>query len=612
MRMAVQSVIYEVDMTTNPLVELLASYGPHPNANNLFDEFVSETADALGCKPLHIEQPIIQELEKNFASSAPLSVILSGTAGDGKTYIARNLAQKVSGESMVWDHTAQVASIQQNGREIKFIKDLSQLGTSELESFRKPIVDALLGNSDDLYVICVNDGFLLKFFRDDTNGGRELYDRLVEIIQSGEVATKYKGFMFHNLSVGSQLNVFDKILDAIVDHEDWSKCECCPRVIAKDSPCPIRCNLEILRSKDPNSMRARLKDLIQMSAADKNHLSIRHLILLIVNTLLGDSTSRQVLLNCETAKQCADSGDYQKTNPYANVFGENINDNNRKQYLVFDVLRKFGIGKETNNYFDNELLLEEKLFPNRDIYELEIFGSIRKDYLNNPQKYADAYNSAVVQQRRRVFFTSQPSSQPDHISNGSNPWSLSEFKYGVQYLNLVKSLSDDSKVNADSVKVRILTGLNRMMTGLMADSEERLWLIEPVGVFHGSETPMVIESTGPKSAHDTTTFLTFVLQDEESKLPLLSVFPNRREDCRVSLTLNPTLVECLLRVADGALPSSFSNECIQEIRRFQLRVVSKIRIAFDNRTLYKSEVKLDAGKLRKVEIEYLKSKSGGI
>ena len=76
-------------MTTNPLVEFFGSYGPQASSNNLYDEFVVAAAKKTRCAPLEIDQPLIGDLENLFRSETPVSVILTGTAGDGKTYAAR-------------------------------------------------------------------------------------------------------------------------------------------------------------------------------------------------------------------------------------------------------------------------------------------------------------------------------------------------------------------------------------------------------------------------------------------------------------------------------------------------------------------------------------------
>ena len=57
-----------------------------------------------------------------------------------------------------------------------------------------------------------------------------------------------------------------------------------------------------------------------------------------------------------TARNRASSKDYDLTNPYANVFGINLSMAQRSQYQVFNVLDTFGIGKETENDFDNLLV----------------------------------------------------------------------------------------------------------------------------------------------------------------------------------------------------------------------------------------------------------------
>ena len=78
-------------MTPNPLVEFLASYGPQASSNNLYDEFVVNAAQKTGCEPLEIEQPLIGQVIKWLQEPSPKSIILTGTAGDGKTYTARRV-----------------------------------------------------------------------------------------------------------------------------------------------------------------------------------------------------------------------------------------------------------------------------------------------------------------------------------------------------------------------------------------------------------------------------------------------------------------------------------------------------------------------------------------
>ena len=68
---------------------------------------------------------------------------------------------------------------------------------------------------------------------------------------------------------------------------------------------------------------------------------------------------------------------------------------------------------------------------------------------------------------------------------------------------------------------------------------------------------------------------------DNGRPPIIRVVTRGREERAVNLALRPTLVECLLRIADGALPASFSSECQREIERFQLQVATEVRQAFE-------------------------------
>lgn len=95
---------------------------------------------------------------------------------------------------------------------------------------------------------------------------------------------------------------------------------------------------------------------MKLARASRMHIPIRDLLLLGVNILLGDRQSGRILLTCRTAKNRADKEDYHLTNPYTNVFGMNLSGRQRQQYQVFNILEAFGIGRETNNKFDNLLI----------------------------------------------------------------------------------------------------------------------------------------------------------------------------------------------------------------------------------------------------------------
>ena len=69
-----------------------------------------------------------------------------------------------------------------------------------------------------------------------------------------------------------------------------------------------------------------------------------------------------------------------------------------------------------------------------------------------------------------------------------------------------------------------------------------------------------------------------VLQDPQKPgRPLRLEIHTRNQDEPLSyLDITPTLFEYLVRVAQGALPTSFTNQCYQDLRNFQIRSVGAI------------------------------------
>ena len=491
-------------MTTNPLVEFLGSYGPQPSSNNLYDEFVVVAAEKTGCAPLEIDQPLIGELEDRFRSERPVSVILTGTAGDGKTYAARKLVEALADRSAMWTNTQKIFDLPSSfdtGRRVRFIKDLSELNESDKDEIFPSVRSSLLGEGAELFVICVNDGHLLKFFRDREGDGEGLHHRISDMLRKDEEHDPGGNFRLINMSRQSHQHLVDKIIDEIVEHPGWSDCTGCPALASAENRCPIRCNLDILRQADSASMRARLKDMIRMAAADRQHLSIRQLLLLTVNILLGDRKPGRALLTCRRARSRASGDDYADTNPYANAFGANLGERERRQYGAFAVLSEFGVGFETNNYFDHSLLWGSDELPKCAFYGDRIFGLVRDRYRANPDAHVREFTRDIVDQRRRLFFSIDPDAAENLGTQRRDPWNLSVFKHGADYIRLATDVSSNRpKVPQQIRRIRraLILALNRMMTGEMTNTDDRIWITEPSGVYRGRKVPLLVQHAGSR------------------------------------------------------------------------------------------------------------------
>ena len=572
-------------MTTNPLVEYLASYGPHASANNLYDEFVAKESKRPKCKPIHIPQPTIDTVIKELSQKSSRSVILTGTAGDGKTYTARRVLEKISNGKKIWTTTEKVLKFNYKGKTITFVKDLSELNDCDKKDIFPKIRDSLIEEGEDIFVICVNDGHLLKFFREKRKlrHGKKLHDKIYEILKKGTANNSEKKFQLINMSRIDHGDCLDEIIDQIVGHESWKKCDGCSAFKNTKNPCPIRTNLKLLKDSGDPSIRARLHDMLSMASADGKHLPIRQIMLLIVNIILGDrkDSRRSNLLNCNTARRRANNSEYALTNPYANIFGDNLSRRKRLQYGAFSVLNEFGVGYETNNFFDQRLFRKSEDLPDHPIYGEKIFNTHRSSYRDNEDDSAKEFKGAIIDQRRRLFFSVKADYGETRSEPRSNPWNLTTFKYGAAHCCVSKSYESVSDpAHVDEISHKIILGLNRMMSGYLTHTDDSLWIIEPGGVYHGREIPLAFEKATLEQEEEIT--FCFKKPQEKGLAPNIVVYMDNKRTSE-KLPLRPSLTECLIRIADGTLLSTFSSEVRNEVERFQLRMTAHLGRSTDSR-----------------------------
>src|SRR6516225_3798108 len=80
-------------------VRFLRQYGPIPRNDNMYDEHIRKSARRAGVSPISFVHPIENELLSLFGEGAtrPLSVVLTGTAGDGKSNLCGKMWKSLGG-----------------------------------------------------------------------------------------------------------------------------------------------------------------------------------------------------------------------------------------------------------------------------------------------------------------------------------------------------------------------------------------------------------------------------------------------------------------------------------------------------------------------------------
>ncbi len=96
------SVMNDLGSQASKWIRFLRQYGPIPQNENLYDEHIRRSARRAGVDPLRFNHPASTAVLTCITGPAPVSVVLTGTAGDGKTHLCRQVWEAVGGDPTAW------------------------------------------------------------------------------------------------------------------------------------------------------------------------------------------------------------------------------------------------------------------------------------------------------------------------------------------------------------------------------------------------------------------------------------------------------------------------------------------------------------------------------
>lgn len=569
-------------------IGFLRQYGPIPRNDNMYDEVIQRTLRRKKLQPIAFETEYLGELLDNFRSASPKSVILTGTAGDGKTYYCRQIWEEFGGSVDDWQKDSKIQRLVLGDRQLIVIKDLSELTLEEKQSLLPQIATAILEtDTSNVYLIAANDGQLVEAWAEAAPIQElEPVRKAIEDLLVGDLR-ELEGFhvKLYNLSRQSAAVLFPRILKAVLEHPGWGDCNQCAY---QSQGCPIWQNKQRLEGTDADrTTRERLTDLLELCELNQMHLPVRQLLLLVANALLGHPEAKDRLLNCRQVPDVIAAETTSRASLYRNIFGENLPERRRESTEVFKILRGFGIGAETSNQIDNILIfgvddpelqpLYADLVLSDSFYGADLkYQAQQRSYLEgNSAKGREEFLGVLQAQRQRLFFTISGDRTKD-----MKLWDLTIFQYAGEYLNDLYRVLKEGKKVPKSIISRLIRGLNRIFTGLLVSNQDEL-LLATSGSYSQARISRVYEesvSVARKRGESVSVEL-----DKSRKKPSLVVnLASDVEPIHFNLTL--TRYEYLSRVAEGALPSSFSQECYEDVLAFKTQVFKQlaVRKSLDN------------------------------
>lgn len=567
-------------MPTNNWIRFLRNYGPIPTNDNMYDETIQRALARLKIAPIELPAPHLDWLVNNFRSKDCLSIILTGTAGDGKTYHCRRVWLELGGTIEDWNAGAKIQRLPLGSRQLIVVKDLSELRADE----SKPLIEQMAWdvadpNSPRIYLMAANHGQLLEKLKNA--GSDKTTTALVTIVENllvtGGAGNDAIKLDLRDLSRSAAALMIDQVIDAITQHVGWDGCLDCPAL--SEGHCPIRENRERLMGADDGGLfRRRLGSLMEASEQNGGHFTIRQALSLITNIILGHPDAKDGLMSCNDVAALAAAGSAEQASPYRNVFGGNLKRSRAERTEPFRKLHLFGIGSETSSKIDNMLVYGaddpallasySALVRSDPIYgETPTYKRAQQSYLEGDDSNAATRFLALLQgQRQRLFFTIS-----EDLADSLDLWDLTVFRYAGLYLETARALTEKRPLPRN-VMPMLIRGLNRVFTGMLIQNQDDLVLASAGSQSQSRTSPLLEEfvSVARRGGEEVS-----LVSDNRGGMQLL-VRLSREDPPPISLQLSTTRFEFLGRVAEGALPSSFSLECHEDFLAFKARLLSGV------------------------------------
>ncbi|WP_017907491.1 hypothetical protein [Xanthomonas sp. SHU 199] len=554
----------------------------------MFDEYVSGAVGRAKVQPIRLATPLLEKMVGHVESKAPGSMLIAGTAGDGKTYHCRTLWMRLGGDPKDWAAKGNFKELRlADGRTAVFIKDLSEFNGQESDLPLQRLERSVLGGDDsEMLIIAANHGQILDRLRDlgKRQGRRHpLRTPLQEcFLQAGPAPDRLAVF---DLSRTTTRKTLEEVARAVAGHPEWDNCSRCPLSVY-GKVCPIDENRRrLLGDANDGQLASRIGDLVEIARLNGLHLPVRDLLALCANMVLGYSDAKEAkenLMTCADVGRIQEAGHVSKASIYANAFGANLPKRRASDRPVFKAMASFGVGEETTNAADGLLVYgkdDSRLQADfqRLVASDPIYGGTAS-YIAAQNDYLEGYESArheggaaefiemLEDQRRRLYFT-LPKEE-----FGYSRWAMTVFRYAGDYLGIIDTLVEKKTQVSEAVRARIVKGLNRVLTGLLLENSDRIFIASSGG-FTQSRVSVLCDHETPARRQQGIGMA--IKLNTMTGRPFLEVQLAPGIANKVIFDLTPIRHEFLSRVAEGSLPASFSNECLEDLMAFKAKLLRK-------------------------------------
>jgi hypothetical protein len=596
-------------------IRLLYGYSPVMENAAMTAEHIGRLKKRTGIEPIIFPHPgkerVLQAILPQ--SGLPKNVIITGTAGAGKTSLCfelhRELAkQEPNGEAGI--ESIPLETIE-GTKTLTFIYDITawrelagdRLQPKQVETLTT-FAKSVFEEGDDFFVIGVNDGQLHEVFGYLPKDAPPILTKLKNEIARLHVAGIEDSHRLRlvNLSTISSRLLVERCLDAILQRKEWNCFE-----TESDNPLfspksSLYRNFKLLQTE---TVRSRIITLAEIADGAGYHLPIRGILCLLVNALLGNPAARDGVLRpqqngmAKILEQSPHEAALHRT-----LFGEHLGPVTRGKREIYRFLSMLQIGAETTNDLD-ELLIFGLFDPQlqqtySEIVEPDPYDqrnpelpALAREYVRGELNQDDTAKllRELAAERRRLFLTCT-----DETITKYHLWHTSVFHHAGDFIQKLLRPLQQSKEVPHWLTQRLVAGLNRAWTGLLLSPKpDELYLCTGLDVTTAAVSDILsaqIDITGNASCG------VEIQLGPKTQQPELLI---RRETRNFSFRLTLARFEFLCRVAEGTMPNSFSRESSEDFAMLKQRCIAAIA-PLSNEKLINGIRITQSGKIEKAPI----------
>lgn len=555
-------------MYDNPFVAYLNRYTTVSSEHEAaFDEFITQAKPPSG-ETLRLDTKIETFLSVVFARERPTSVILTGNAGDGKTYLCRQIATKLNNGRIPknWDSETHWILDRPNHKLI-VIKDLSEMGEINGAKLLKGLAKQYHGEKY-IFLVAANEGRLRAVLAKE--GLAELENDVgIQLRDGPDINNQH--LVVLNLNQITTSSFVPQVLAWLTDSQHWQACTGCPAFNA----CPIRFNAARLAQEH---VAERFKRLYQVLEHLGIHVTIRDMLIHLTYTLTGSLKCAEIISQSQGNKQewteSASNHVY-----YENVWGEAADEDFQRKAIVVQNLRRLNVGESSVFAIDDFIISghsenkdgqnnhDELFAPALDLGNKK-FQQDRIAYLQGGATSPKPEDEHQLMKwlphcRRKLFFELRDNETADR---------LFPFSFLRLYFQLLKGdLADLYKAKQD-----MMLGLNRTFSGLYLTDHDSLYVTSQYA--HAVEQSVPIVQVKIPSGN-----IDLMPKSEETEaynrdlkaLQLEILPPARVNTLPIYWSMDLLRFEYLMRRARGGTPNILDSECELSIRKLKDDLLSK-------------------------------------